>query len=224
MRRLDGSRRMPTTKVLLIRHGETDDNRALVFQGQQGRGLNARGRDQAARLAARLVQIAAPIASLYASDLERAKETAEILGRALGLVPALDPALREVDIGAWTGLSYADVQAHFPEEWAAWQRGEDLHRGGGESYAELGARMLGAIGRLADAHPGEVVAAVSHGAAIKTLVSRVLGQGTAGLRTFRVAGNTGISVIERGADGAYRLLLWNDVAHLHDAVAEVLGA
>jgi probable phosphoglycerate mutase len=215
---------VPSTKILLIRHGETDDNRALVFQGQQGRGLNLRGREQAARLAARLAGMKAPLAALYASDLERARETAEILGRAFGLSPVLDRGLREVDVGAWSGLSHGEVRARFPEEWAAWQRGTDLRRGGGEDYAELGARMLGAIGRVADAHPGAVVAAVSHGAAIKTTVARVLGLDTAGLRAFRVAGNTGISVIERGADGALRLLVWNDVAHLHDAVAEVLGA
>lgn len=215
---------MPSTKILLIRHGETDDNRALVFQGQQGRGLNAHGRDQAARLAARLVGIKAPVAALYASDLERARETAEILGGALGIAPTTEPGLREVDVGTWTGLSYERIAERFPQQWAAWNRGEDVRRGGGETYGELGERMHQAISAIADAHPGGKVLVVSHGAAIKTLVARVLGLGPAGLRTFRVAGNTGVSVIERATDGALRLLLWNDVAHLHDAVAEALGA
>ncbi len=64
---------------------------------------------------------------------------------------------------------------------------------------------------------------VSHGAAIKIFVARVLGLGTPGLRTFRVMTNTGVTVVERTADGAYRLLVWNDAAHLHDAVADALG-
>ncbi|MFT3763991.1 MAG: histidine phosphatase family protein [Minicystis sp.] len=213
---------MPSTKLLLVRHGETDDNRNLVFQGQDGRGLNARGRDQAARVAARFVAAAIRPAAIYASDLERARETADILGRALGLVPALDPDLREVFLGGWQGLSHSEVAARFPEEWAAWQRGEDLKRGSGESYAELGDRMLRAVGRAAEAHAGETLAIVSHGAAIKIFVARLLGLGTPGLRTFRVSANTGVTVVERGADGAYRLLVWNDVAHLHDAVAEAI--
>jgi probable phosphoglycerate mutase len=215
---------MPSpTKLLLVRHGETDDNKNLIFQGQDGRGLNARGRDQAARLAARLVGARVKLAALYTSDLERAVETAGILGRAIGLDPRLDPDLREVFLGGWQGKTYAEVAAAYPEEWAAWQRGEDLKRGGGESYAELADRMLRAVARVADAHPGEAAAIVSHGAAIKIFVARVLGLGTPGLRAYRVSTNTGVTVVERGADGAYRLLVWNDVAHLHDAVAEVLA-
>src|SRR5580700_9863499 len=158
---------MPSTRIVLVRHGETDDNRNFVFQGQTGLGLNAHGRDQAARLAARLVRAARRPAAIYTSDLDRARETAEILGRALGLEPALDADLREVFLGAWQGLTGAEVTARFPEEWAAFRRGEDLKRGGGESYAELGERVAGAIDRAAAAHPGEAVLVVSHGAAIK---------------------------------------------------------
>jgi probable phosphoglycerate mutase len=214
---------MSPTKLLLVRHGETDDNKNQIFQGQDGRGLNAHGRDQAARLAGRLVAAGVGPTALHASDLERARETGEILGRALGLAPRLDPELREVFLGGWQGLSYAAVAARFPEEWAAWQRGDDLKRGGGESYADLGDRMARAVGRVADAHPGETAAIVSHGAAIKIFVARVLGLGTPGLRAFRVSTNTGVTVVERTPDGVYRVLVWNDAAHLHDAVAEALA-
>lgn len=214
---------MRPTKILLIRHGETDDNKDLRFQGQSGRGLNALGRDQAARLAARLAALSARPAALYASDLDRARETAEIVGRAVGLAPAFDPDLREVFLGGWQGLTQAEISARFPEEWAAFRRGEDLHRGGGESYVELGDRVSRAIDRVAAAHPGALAAVVSHGAAIKIFTARVLRMPTAGLRSFRVMANTGVTVVERSAEGAYRLLVWNDAAHLHDAVAEALG-
>ena len=95
---------MASTRILLVRHGETDDNKNFVFQGQTGLGLNAHGRDQAARLAGRLVRAARRPAALVASDLDRAVQTAEILGRALGLEPSLDAGLREVFLGAWQGL------------------------------------------------------------------------------------------------------------------------
>lgn len=214
---------MRSTKLLLVRHGETDDNKNLVFQGQTGRGLNARGRDQAARLAARLVATGIRATSLHASDLDRARETAEILGRAIGLDPSLDPDLREVFLGTWQGLSHAQIAERFPDEWAAWQRGEDIRRGGGETYVDLGERMARAVDRIADARPGEAGIVVSHGAAIKVLVARVLGVGAAGLRAYRVSSNTGVSVVERTEAGTWRLLAWNDASHLGDPLTELLG-
>ncbi|APR77442.1 Phosphoglycerate mutase family protein [Minicystis rosea] len=214
---------MPPTKIILVRHGETDDNKNSVFQGQQGRGLNAKGRDQAARLAARLAGAGIALDALYTSDLERAHETATIIGRALGLTPAPDPDLREVFLGSWQGLSHAEIAVRFPDEWAAWQRGEDLKRGGGETYAELGDRVSRAVLRIAEAHADRTAAIVSHGAAIKMFVARLLGLGTPGLRAFRVSHNTGVTVVERGAGGPFRLLVWNDVAHLHDAVTEAIS-
>lgn len=213
---------MPQTKLILVRHGETDDNKNLVFQGQEGRGLNERGREQAALLAARFTAAQIRAAAIYTSDLDRARETAAIVGGALGLEPRLDPDLREVFLGAWQGLSQAQVEARFPDEWAAWTRGDDLARGGGESYAALGDRLSRAIGRISEAHPVSTVVVVSHGAAIKTFVARVLGLGTPGLRTYRAAHNTGVCVVERGPDGVHRLLVWNDASHLGDAVAEAV--
>jgi broad specificity phosphatase PhoE len=214
---------MPSTRLFLVRHGETDDNKNFVFQGQTGLGLNPHGRDQAARLAARLVRAARRPAALYASDLDRARETAEILGRAIGLPPTLDTDLREVFLGAWQGMTGAEVAARFPEEWGAWRRGEDLKRGGGESYAELGARVAGAVDRAAAAHPGEAVILVSHGASIKSIVARVLGLGPQGMRAFRVPDNTAVTIVERDAQGNDRIAAWNDAAHLGDPVLDLLA-
>lgn len=213
-----------TTKLILIRHGETDDNRAQVFQGQGGRGLNARGRDQAARLAARFAGARIRLASVYCSDLERARETAEVLASTLGLSAVADPELREVNLGAWQGLSRTEVQARFPDEWAAWRRGDDIRRGGGETYAELGDRMMRALDRIAERHAGEAVGVVSHGAAIKTAIGRVLRIGGGGLQAFQVPANTGVCLLERDGEGRYRLVVWNDAAHLGDALAEALAA
>jgi probable phosphoglycerate mutase len=213
---------MARSRLILVRHGETDDNRNGVFQGQLGEGLNALGRKQAARLAARL-SAADPPAALYTSDLARARETAAILGDALGFSPVPDPDLREVYLGGWQGLSYAEIAERFPEEWAAWRAGKDVRRGGGETYAELGDRVSRSMLRVAEAHPGQAAVVVSHGAALKSFVARVLGLGAEGMRAFRVQGNTGVSVVERD-EGLYRLLVWNDEGHLHDAVLALLSA
>lgn len=211
---------MPKTKLLLIRHGETDDNHRRVFQGQSGRGLNARGRDQATRLAARFERVGLRAAALYCSDLERARETADLLSPTLRLAPIADPALREVHVGAWQGLGYEDIAARYPDEWDAWRRGVDFRRGGGETYAELGDRVAAAIDGIASAHSGETAVIVSHGAAIKVFVGRILGLDTLALRRYRVASNTGVTLVER-EDGMDTLAIWNDASHLEDSLIEM---
>jgi broad specificity phosphatase PhoE len=219
---MQAGRMLKKTRLLLIRHGETDDNQSRVFQGQSGRGLNARGRDQAMRLAARFERVGLRAAALYCSDLERAVETAELLSSALKLVPIPDPALREVHVGAWQGLGYEEIAERFPEEWEAWRRGVDFKRGGGETYAELGDRVGASLDGIVAAHAGETVAVVSHGAAIKVFVGRVLGLDAAALRRYRVASNTGVTLVERDG-GVDNLVIWNDASHLEDPLIELQG-
>src|SRR6478672_8105171 len=111
------------TLLYFARHGETDDNANLVFQGQGGKGLNSRGRAQARRLAERMRK--ARVTTIVSSDLERAEETAGIVGHACGLVHSIDPELREVDVGNWTGKGHDEIAELYPEEWAAWSNGLD---------------------------------------------------------------------------------------------------
>ena len=200
------------TRILLVRHGETAENASGVFQGQAGRGLNEVGRAQAERLRERLAPL--PIDAFYASDLQRARETAAILrGAEDGIV--LDRALREVDVGDWTGLTYVEVEERFPEEFAAWRDGLDVRRGGGETYAELAARVRGALERIADDHPGQRLCVVSHGAAIKSVVASLLELGDAGRRALGPIGNTAVTARERRR-GGFRIDVLNDAAHLGD--------
>jgi probable phosphoglycerate mutase len=205
--------------ILLVRHGITDDNQNNVFQGQGGRGLNGAGKEQADRLAKRLS--GAPVVAVYSSDLERARDTAEILAAPHSLSITLDRELREVDVGAWTGLSHDDVRARFAEEWAAWQRGLDVRRGGGETYEELGERLIRALRRISAAHDGEegAVIAVSHGGAIRAVMQRLLGAGFSP-EAIVPADNTSITLLEpapRDSDG-FRVLVYNDTSHLGDDV------
>jgi broad specificity phosphatase PhoE len=209
---------MPKTRLYLVRHGETNENKSGVFQGQHGTHLNTTGREQAAKLAARLARHS--FAALYTSDLLRARQTADAVGAALGLTPVLEEELREINLGTWQGLSIAEISARFPEEWAAWRAGApDLRRGGGETYAELAARVTRAMGRIADAHPHASAVVVSHGAALKTFAGEVLGMSPGSavwLRSFRVQGNTGVSIVDREDDGGWKIVVWNDTAHLTD--------
>jgi broad specificity phosphatase PhoE len=202
----------------LARHGETADNAARIFQGQGGSGLNRLGQAQAARLAERLSRT--PPAAIVASDLERAAETARFVSAACGVPVELEKDLREVDLGTWTGRGYDEVATLFPEEYAAWDAGIDVRRGGGETYRELALRVDGAIARIASRYAGAngTILLVSHGGAIKSWISMILGVSAEGLRALAGVANTGLTLVERDARGRFRLHSWNDTAHLEGLV------
>jgi broad specificity phosphatase PhoE len=204
--------------LYLARHGETDDNARLVFQGQGGKGLNSRGRAQARRLAERMRK--ARVTTIVASDLERAEETAGIVGRACELIHSVDPDLREVDVGTWTGKSHEEVQELFPEEWAAWSAGLDVRRGNGETYAELASRIERAVMRIASMDLRDPVLIVSHGGSIKSYVAKILGVSEEGLRALAGVGNASLTIVERDTRGRVRLHAWNDTAHLEGLLVE----
>jgi len=196
----------------LARHGETADNAARVFQGQGGRGLNDRGRAQAEALARRLRTV--PYRAIVTSDLERAVETARIVAAPQSVPVEMDRGLREVDVGTWTGKAYDEVEALYPDEWAAWEAGLDVRRGGGETYAELADRMDRTIAaRLARLDGGPVLV-VSHGGAIKSWIAKILEVGPRGLAALAGLQNTSLTRVICHPSGLLRLAGWNDVAHL----------
>jgi probable phosphoglycerate mutase len=200
------------TTLILLRHGETEWNLAGRWQGQDAdTQLTDRGRDQARVVAHRLR--AYPIQAIYSSDLARAFETAEIVGAMLGLYPLPDPALRESDIGAWTGLTWDEITVRFPDQVAAMFAGQDVRRGGGETYAELHGRLQAAVDAIIASHPGQMVLVVSHGAALRSLVAGALDASLAQLHRIAIGGNTALSILQVD-HGALRLVSYNDTAHL----------
>lgn len=206
------------TLLYFARHGETDDNARLVFQGQGGKGLNGRGRAQARRLAERMRKTR--ISTIVSSDLERAEETARIVGHACEVVHSVDPDLREVDVGHWTGKSHEEIAELYPEEWAAWSNGLDLRRGGGETYAELAARIERAVSRIVAMDARDPILVVSHGGSIKSYVAKLLGVSADGMRALAGVGNCGLTVIEHDSRARVRLHAWNDTAHLEGLLVE----
>jgi broad specificity phosphatase PhoE len=152
------------TTILLARHGETDWNRENRFQGHADPPLNETGRAQASELARALAD--EPLAAVYSSPLRRAFETAQVVAAPHGLEPVGVDALREVDVGSWQGLTRAEIEERFPEQFARWlqyEQGWD----DGESYDEMGSRVISALLELAAAHEGERILAASHGGPVR---------------------------------------------------------
>jgi phosphoserine phosphatase len=187
------------TTILLARHGETDWNREGRFQGHADPPLNRTGRDQAVQLSVALM--AEELAAVYSSPLRRALETAEIVAASRGLEPVTLDALREVDVGSWSGLTRAEVEQRFPEQYARWldygQGWED-----GETYDEMGARVVAALLEIAAAHHGERVLAVTHGGPIRAALAFAAGTTHAeARRTGPQVGNAFVAefAVEEGA-------------------------
>lgn len=162
---------MTPTRLVLARHGETDWNRVGRWQGHADPPLNETGRRQAAGLADRLAGDG--IAAVYSSDLARARETARAVGHRLGLAVVEDPALREIDVGSWSGLTRAQVAERFPEGYARWLEGEIGHDG--ETREQLAGRVLRAARAIAGRHTGETVLVVTHGGVIRALRRHAVG-------------------------------------------------
>jgi probable phosphoglycerate mutase len=148
----------------------------------------------------------APMApdAVVSSDLSRAADTAAALAAATGSEVAFDVRLREIDLGAWQGLTRAEARSRFPEEYAGWQAGEDRRRGGGETYAEVGARAAECIVEWLDRlGAGSLLVAVTHG-----------GTARATIGTLRGLDNCGWAVLEADAHGrGIRLASYNETAH-----------
>lgn len=156
------------TTIVLVRHGETDWNRANRFQGHADPPLNDVGRAQARALADELSS--RPFVAGYTSPLRRAAETAAILGDALQLELRSDGSLMEVDVGSWSGLTRTEVEARFPLGYARWlEYGHGWDDG--ETYDELGARVVSGLVRIGREHDGGDVLAVTHGGPIRSALA-----------------------------------------------------
>jgi probable phosphoglycerate mutase len=206
---------MPTTHIVLIRHGETAWNAERRLQGHIDIALNPEGRRQAGAVAAALA--GERLDAVISSDLQRALHTAEAVAGAHGLPVRTDPALRERCFGGFEGLLYADIEQRFPAEFAAWQaRDIDAPMPPGERCAEtfrqFYQRAVGAILGWAAACPGQSIALVAHGGVLECAYRAATGLPLETPRTFAVL-NAGINrfTVEHGK---LRLASWGEVAHL----------
>jgi probable phosphomutase (TIGR03848 family) len=161
------------TLALFVRHGRTPTTGDVLPGRAPGLRLSDDGRAQAAGVAERIAALP-QVAAVYASPLERARETAAPIAKALGLRVRVDKGLLECDFGEWTGRKLKEL-SKLPE-WRTVQRYPTGFRfPGGESFAEMHARMAGTVTRLHAAHPGTTIVLVSHADPIKAAVADALG-------------------------------------------------
>jgi len=205
---------------VLIRHGQSTWNQEHRIQGQLDPPLSELGRRQAALLGARLA--GRRFAGLYASDLERAFETAEVVGAAVDLKPEPRTSLREVFLGEWEGLTTEEIAARYPEAWAGWVKEPDWDVvPGGEGQAAFDRRVAAAMDDILRLHPHGDVLVVTHGGVIQVALHRIVGKPSRGLFPFKVQ-NASITLLER-RDGRSIIGGVNDIAHLESSVVTEVG-
>lgn len=199
-------------RVVLIRHGESLWNAQRRLQGHDGVGLSPKGRQQA-RLTAAWVCAQYPGALLASSDLERAVETAGAIAERLGRASSVVPALRDRDLGSWSGCAVPDLERDEPERVGRWRAGHDVFpEVGGESNDDMVQRIGEGLSELLDlvVERGSVVA-VTHGGPIFWSVPALCGIPRGALGG---PANCGVTVIETRDRRTWRLLAYNQTTHL----------
>jgi broad specificity phosphatase PhoE len=210
------------TLLFLVRHGETEWNSQQRYQGQTDIKLNAKGRRQARAAASRLSKI--KFSAVYASDLKRAAECAEIIAAPHKLKVQTDAALRERCFGVLEGLTRSEGQKH--SWWKAFEASDAFAAPpGGETRGQMRRRVVAFAKKIAARHEGENILIVAHGGTITQIIGHILGISPRSHTRIKLRlDNCSLSIVQAGPDRT-GLLLLNDTSHLFPkAAVSVLAA
>jgi broad specificity phosphatase PhoE len=203
------------TRILLIRHGATTLSAEDRFAGATNVDLSEEGRRQVRLLGARLAD--EPIAAVYASPLQRTRDTAADVAHPHGLDVRVEEGLREINHGRWEGLTRKEVEARFGSEYSEWERDPYMFAPeGGESGLAVTARALPVVREIVLRHEGETAAIVSHKATIRLVMCALLGIDARGYRDRLDQAPACLNVLDFKDPTRARLMLYNDASHYED--------
>ncbi|MGQ4599560.1 bifunctional RNase H/acid phosphatase [Nocardia sp. R6R-6] len=200
------------TRLLLLRHGQTELSVERRYSGRGNPPLTTLGREQAAR-AAKMLAVKGDIAAVVCSPLGRAKETAEAAATALDVQVEIHDGLIETDFGAWEGLTFAEAARRDPDLHARWIGDTTTPAPGGESFDQVRDRVDAARRDLIERYPGANVVVVSHVTPIKTLLQLALDCGPSLLYRLHLD-LASLSIAEFYPDGGASVRLVNDTSYL----------
>jgi broad specificity phosphatase PhoE len=207
------------TRLLLLRHGETELSIKRRYSGRGDPELTARGHDQAEAAALRLARPEAGglapdgIAAVLTSPLRRARQTAAAVADALNVPLQVRDALTETDFGGWEGLTFAEAAERDPDLHARWLGDEHVPPPGGESFADVGARVAAERDAMLAAYPGTTFVVVTHVTPIKLLLRAALAGGPEILYRLHLD-LASLSVADFYPDGGASVRLFNDTTHV----------
>jgi probable phosphoglycerate mutase len=199
------------TRLLLLRHGQTELSVGRRYSGHGDPELTALGHEQAAGAARRLAA-RGDVDAILTSPLRRARQTAATVAELIDVPLEERPGLIETDFGAWEGLTFAEARDRDPELHGRWLGAQDVAPPGGESFADVAARMAAERDAVLAAHAGRTVVVVSHVTPIKMLLREALGGGPEILYRLHLD-LAGLSEVEYYPDGGTSVRLVNDTSH-----------
>jgi len=200
------------TRLYLVRHGETEWNRSLRYQGHRDIPLSSEGRAQARKIAVRLSS--EKFAAAYASDLSRAMETAAIISDYHNLNVTTVPELRETNFGDWEGLTYREIDSRFHEIMKGWRANpRDTKIPGGESLGEVADRCRSGLEKVLRENREGNVLVVAHGGIIRIIVASILGMNLNDYWKIK-QDNVALNIIEFFENDRAIICLLNDINHL----------
>ena len=203
------------TRFYLIRHGETDWNKAGRYQGRTNIDLNAEGREQARLLGERFRFL--PLDALYVSPLNRAVETANEVARTTGITPVTDEHFIEINFGEWEGHTIEELSEKFGTAYTDFFKDPFDHPVPGEgSFQNAMDRAIEGFNILAKRHQGQNVAIISHGGLLRVMLVGLLEMSDAFYRKTWMT-NTSVTMLDVMPDGRKLLMTLNDKAHLEMA-------
>lgn len=209
---------MEATKLIFIRHGETEWNAQERWQGFQDTPLTANGRQQAKTLGKRMGKV--PFDHLYSSDLGRAVQTAQPIAEATGHSIVKETFLREKNLGIFEGLTRSELLERFPEIYQQFQKFEpDFVVPEGESIQQFFDRCVAGFEVLVNRHPGETLVVVAHGGVLANLFRFIFDLAFVVPSPFEVK-NTSINTVSF-QEGHWKMHSWGDIAHLETAALNI---
>ncbi len=199
------------TRLVLLRHGQTELSLQRRYSGHGDPELTALGHAQAAAAAARLGELP-DVAVVLSSPLRRARQTAAVVAEATDAPLVTRDGLIETDFGGWEGLTFAEARERDPELHASWLGSEDVAPPGGESFAEVGRRIETELKNVLAGYPGSTVVLVSHVTPIKIMLRLALQCGPEILYRLHLD-LASISIVDLYPDGGASVRLVNDISH-----------
>ncbi len=205
---------MQATRIIAVRHGETDWNLGTRLQGHRDIGLNDKGRWQAQRLA-RALAASESIAAIYSSDLQRAWDTARTVAEATHRPLHTATGLRERSFGTFEGMTYAEIETKHPDAALRWRkRDPEWTPPQGESLLALRERVLSTAQAIAAQHLDEQIVLVAHGGVMDMLYRAAAGVDLQAPRTWNL-GNAAANRLLWSSEG-FSIVGWSDTSHLDD--------
>lgn len=202
-----------STRIVFIRHSETEWNTENRIQGHRDVLLSETGLKQARKLNSRIKALRPDFA--VSSDLQRSTETARFALQGTSLAPETTPLLRERNYGAWEGFSWPEVVKKFPGESSQFLNDPvGTTPPGGEPWLEMQERVFHEVARIAQDHPGKCIALFTHGGPIKAFVLKALGMDPVLWRRI-LTRNASLTTLDLASNG-WRLVGFNDICHLNE--------